>query len=598
MISNPILSPQKIDLATAVPGTVILQINGVWQHFTDPFHVITAWRPDEVKTALQEVETAVNAQQFYAAGFMTYEAAAAYDLAVHSPTTNDLPLLWFGLYESPESIPSPPVAAQTGYTIGDWRSALATDAYAAAITRIKDFIARGETYQVNYTFPLQTDFSGDPYALFIDLMQAQEAQYSAYIDLGRHAICSASPELFFALNGENILTRPMKGTAGRGLTQADDQHQIEWLRHSAKNRAENVMIVDMLRNDLGRVAQIGSVAAPQLFTVERYPTLLQMTSTVTARSKAPFTEIMAALFPCASITGAPKIRTAQIIRELEIGPRGVYTGAIGFFGPQRQAQFNVAIRTVVVDRPSQKAVYGVGSGIVWDSDADQEYAECRLKSQVLLQKRPSFDLFESMLWTPDEGYFLLDYHLARLAASADYFNFAFDLHAVRRTLTKLAKTLSQPQKIRLIVQRDGAITSQAVSLEFGAMVEPVRVGLAAEPINSQSVWLYHKTTRRDNYTAARASRPDCDEAILWNERGALTEASSANVVLKLEGKLWTPPVADGLLAGTMRAFLLANGRIRERTLTIADLKRCEEIYLINSVRKWRRAALAPVDSSQ
>lgn len=585
-------------------NVIILQVGNQWWQFDDPVRVVAVYRPDEVMAALRDVATAVTQHNLYAAGFITYEAAAAFNQTVYSPV-DGLPLLWFGLYHQPTIQPTNPLSNNqtpaTSYQLGSWQPSVAWPQYAAAIGCIKDEIAAGNTYQVNYTYNLRTDFQGDPRGLFADLAAAQQAEYAAFVDTGRHAICSASPELFFRLDGDVLLSKPMKGTAVRGLTLAQDKANMAWLHHSEKNRAENVMIVDMIRNDMGRVAEIGSVHVPELFTIERYPTVLQMTSTVTARTTAPLADIIAAMFPCASITGAPKVSTMKIINGLEPEPRGVYTGAIGYIGPNRQAQLNVAIRTVVVDRERDTAVYGVGGGIVWDSDAADEYAESRLKAQVLTTKRPSFSLLESLLWTPDEGFFLLAAHLERLLESAEYFGIAVAETAVREELMaggwlravgqSPISRLQSPQKIRILVAQDGKITIQAVPLSQGALAEPIRVGPAAEPIASSNVWLYHKTTRREVYDAARAARPDCDEVILWNERGEITEALTANVVVELDGQLWTPAVRSGLLAGTFRGELLAQGKIRERVIKTAELAACSRIWLINSVRRWRTAVL-------
>ncbi|HFE67314.1 MAG TPA: aminodeoxychorismate synthase, component I, partial [Chloroflexi bacterium] len=329
----------------------------------------------------------------------------------------------------------------------------------------------------------------------------------------------------------------------------------------------------------------------ELFAVERYPTVLQMVSTVQARTRRPLSEIFRAMFPCASITGAPKVRTMEIIRELEPQPRGVYTGAIGFISPGGTAQFNVAIRTALVDRERGTAVYGVGSGIVWDSDAAAEYEECQVKAQVLAAKRPSFQLLESLLWQPGEGYFLLEGHLRRLADSAIYFDIPLDGAAARQALARFALSLAEPCKIRLLVSLAGEMEIEAVPLAQGARRQPLRVALADTAVSSENVWMYHKTTRREWHNAARAAYPDCDEVILWNERGELTEATTANVVLDMDGELVTPPVSSGLLAGTFRNHLLANGRIRERILTKADLSRARQIFLINSVRRWQTAVL-------
>jgi para-aminobenzoate synthetase / 4-amino-4-deoxychorismate lyase len=579
-------------------GQVLVQDGRRWLTFSNPLYVFVAYEAHEVAPAMREIDKAVSRQGLYAAGFMAYEAAAAYDLAVHKSAADGLPLLWFGLYEQPSQSGSGPQIdrADARYYLGQWRTSLEEEAYTKAVHKIKDRIASGDTYQVNFTMHLQTLFSGDPRALFFDLVQAQRADYTAYLDLGKHVICSASPELFFRLQGNRLTARPMKGTAVRGRTLEEDRQQIAGLHASVKDRAENVMIVDMIRNDFGRIAEIGSVNVPYLFTVEKYPTLLQMTSTVTAQSAASLPELMEAMFPCASITGAPKVRTMQIINELEPEPRGLYTGTIGYFGPERQAQFNVAIRTVIIDRETGLADYGVGSGIVWDSDAAGEYEECRLKTEVLTRRRPSFDLLESLLWTPDEGYFLLDKHLQRLAGSAEYFDFSMDEQQVRLRLDQLTHNLSALHKVRLLLGEDGNITTQAVSLAGNRIIESVKVGLAEDAVDSSEVWLYHKTTHRQVYEKALASRPECDEVLLWNERGELCEATSSNIVLEIDGRLLTPPVSCGLLAGTFRQHLLEQGQIEEGIVTLADLEHCTQLFLINSVRCWRSAYF--MDNSQ
>ncbi len=592
-LSNRSVDAQQSVGSSPAYGRIILQDGRRWLSFNHPVHVFVTNEAHEVQSTLREIEKAVSQSGIFAAGFMAYEAAAAYDLAVNPAQEGYGPLLWFGLYERPETSHSYPSLLSAGgtYQLGKWQMSLSEEEYTQAIKSIKSYIARGDTYQVNYTMRLKTEFSGDPQGLFWDLSQAQRGEYAAYLDVGSHVICSASPELFFRVEGNRLTSRPMKGTAHRGRTLEEDRQSIIELQNSAKNRAENVMIVDMIRNDFGRIAKIGSVKVPDLFTVEKYPTLLQMTSTVTAESDASLPDMMEAMFPCASITGAPKVRTMEIIRELEPLPRGVYTGAIGYWGPGRQAQFNVAIRTVVIDRETNTARYGVGSGIVWDSDVLAEYEECRLKSAVLNRRQPDFDLLETLLWTPGEEYFLLDYHLDRLRRSADYFDYSLNLPQLQDQLNELSSELSVPHKVRILLSSDGRIKSQAVSLAEAPMIEPVRVGLASEAVDSNEIWLYHKTTRRKIYEEALASRPDCDEVLLWNERDELTEATNANIVLELDGRLFTPPVSSGLLAGTFRRYLLDQKRITERVLKISDLQHCRNLYLINSVRKWVKVKL-------
>ncbi|MTJ51717.1 aminodeoxychorismate synthase component I, partial [Anabaena sp. UHCC 0253] len=474
----------------------------------------------------------------------------------------------------------------------NWKPSVSEIEYHQAISEIKKYIALGETYQVNYTFRLNTAFSGDSWQLFLKLVQAQKADYGAYVDIDNFAICSASPELFFRLDGNQLTSLPMKGTAARGLTLVTDHDIANKLHFSEKNRAENVMIVDMIRNDMGKVANISTVKVPSLFNVEKYPTVWQMTSTVTATTTASISEIMGALFPCASITGAPKTKTMEIIHDLENTPRRIYTGCIGFISPQRQAQFNVAIRTVLIDKENSQAEYGVGGGIVWDSVSNDEYQECQIKAQVLTLNQPDCSLLETILWQPDDGYFILDYHLQRLQNSAIYFDFNLELNKLKIQLDKLTESfLNQPYKIRLLLDSDGEITYQTTPLSPVNNQTFVKLGICCTPVDSNNVFLYHKTTNRQVYEIAKAAFPDCDDVLLWNERGEITETCIGNIVVDLNGELLTPPVICGLLAGTFRADLLAQGKIKEEIITIEMLKYSDRIYIINSVQKWREAVL-------
>ena len=574
---------------------IVIQHNGRFLHFSNPVQEFVAWHPDEVMGVLREVETAVSTQNRTAAGFLTYEAAAAFGLDVHPPMAG-LPLVWFGLFDTPKL--DTDFTDFTDFSALNWTTSVLAAGYAQAIARIKEEIAAGNTYQVNYTFPLRADFEGDGWELFSQLVQNQAANYGAYVENfgspnvnltnGRYSIASASPELFFTLDGDKLISKPMKGTAVRGRTLAEDDANAKWLAQSIKNRAENVMIVDMIRNDMGQVAAVGSVDVPHLFEIERYPTVLQMTSTVTARTDAPIADIIAAMFPCASITGAPKKRTMGLIKQLEPSPRGIYTGAIGFIAPNRQVQFNVAIRTVLLDRQEKRAIYGVGGGIVWDSTAEDEYAECRVKAKVLGAKRPSFSLLESLLWEPDGGYVLLDYHLERLQDSARYFGAEKQgSRGAGERLEETAVSLTKPTKVRLLLAQDGAIT--ITHAPIAPLPDPARVVFAKTAVSRDNIWLYHKTTHRAVYDNAR--NPDYDETVLWNEDGEVTEATSANIVVEIGGELYTPPLESGLLTGTFRRWLLTNGRIEERILTKQMLRESDAIYLINSVRRWRRAIL-------
>ena len=584
MINHPATLP------AVRPGEVVLRDDGTgrWLRFAQPRETIVARRLTEVVPALERVAACVGDGGAWAAGFVGYEAAPAFDAALCvRPDDGRFPLLWFGIYERPEIV-EPPRPSAVGTSVPDWQPSVGESEFRAALARIKAHIRSGETYQVNYTFRLRALFSADPWAVFARLAAAQEALYAACVDTGDWVLASASPELFFRLDAEVIASKPMKGTAARGLTLVADREQAAALRDSEKERAENVMIVDMVRNDLGRIALDGSVAVPRLFDTERYPTLWQMTSTVTARTRAGLVELFRALFPPASITGAPKVETMRLIAALETEPRRVYTGAIGFVGPGRRMQFNVAIRTLAIDRRSGRAEYGVGSGIVWDADPDREWAECRTKTRVLTAMRPEFRLLETLRWTPDEGYALLDRHLLRLADSAEYFAFTCDLEGVRTELMRATPRAGNgAQRVRLLLARSGAATVEAGPLPAMPTVRP-RVAVAGMPVDSSDPFLYHKTTCRRVYDEARAAHPDCADTILVNERGEITESTIANVAVDIEGRLCTPPVACGLLAGTLRAELLARGELVEQVITIDELRGSPRVLLLNSVRgQWQ-----------
>jgi para-aminobenzoate synthetase / 4-amino-4-deoxychorismate lyase len=563
---------------------------GGWWHFRDAVEIVAVPQVGGVVAALDHVERRVNEEGLWAAGFVAYGAGPAFDPSIEALHENGLPLLWMGLFPKPQLVALPLPAPDKLVAEYRWQPSVTRPQYDEAIARIRSLIAAGDIYQVNYTMRLRSAIEEDPQALFLRMIGANDALYGAYLDCGDFVFCSASPELFFRLDGENIASRPMKGTAARGLTNADDRARAQQLSASEKDRAENVMIVDMVRNDLGRIAQAGSVKVSRLFELERYPTLWQMTSTVEARTRAPVSEILRALFPPASITGAPKIRATQVIADSESTARGVYTGCIGYIAPHRQAQFNVAIRTAVIDRNQGAVEYGLGSGIVWDSRSAAEYDECLLKARIVTAATPAFELLETLLWEAEGGYFLLAEHLRRLADSADYFDMPVNIAAVRSALSDLAATFPrEPRRVRLMVDDKGRITCESVALSVPA--GPVRLALAAAPIDASDPFLYNKTTQRKVYDDAKAARADCDDVILWNADGEITETTIANLVVELNGEKFTPPVECGLLAGVFRGFLLATGEIGERRMNLEDLHRASRIWTINSVRKWREAAL-------
>jgi para-aminobenzoate synthetase/4-amino-4-deoxychorismate lyase len=575
---------------------------GPWRRFTNPIAVLQADRPEDVAACLAEVDSEARARECFAAGFVTYEAAAAFGLPVPDAPPDGLPLVCFGLFSPDDVRTATAITASAPHRIGAWQPSIDHGAYLEAVRRIKLRIEAGDTYQINSTFRLSADFEGEPCSLMAELDAAQAGPWGAFVDTGRHAVCSASPELFFRVADGRIECRPMKGTAARGLHPAADAAQAETLRRSEKNRAENVMVVDMVRNDLGRIAAVGSVHVPFLFDVERYPAQWQMTSTVAASLADPGGPMLAslfeALFPSGSVTGAPKHSSMGIIRDLEIGPRGIYTGAIGYLSPRGRAHFNVAIRTVAVDRERGRAEFGVGSGIVWDSVDRDEYGECLLKASIVVPssetgehaiRSADFKLLETIGWTPAKGYVLLERHLKRLHASADYFGFECDMGVIRPMLDACVIDLCGPAKVRLRTGRDGTILCEAV--DVAGIAGPLRAALAPSPVDSSNVFLYHKTTRRHVYDDARASRPDADAVILWNEAGEVTEATDYNVVVELDGRKVTPPVESGLLAGTLRADLLDSGEIEERRITLDELRGAARLWLINSVRGMVEARL-------
>jgi para-aminobenzoate synthetase / 4-amino-4-deoxychorismate lyase len=468
----------------------------------DPTQVFAVHAIDEVMPALQQADACVANGQI-AAGYIAYEAAPAFDAALTCHAPGELPLVWIGVYDPPEKTGD--CASTEPFAFGDWQPLIGPAEYHHAINAIRHWIAAGETYQINYTFPLDTTFEGNPLAAYRALRQAQGGGHTAYVNAGRFQILSASPELFLQLNDGLVTSRPMKGTRARGLWSGQDEALAQTLHNSEKDRAENVMIVDMIRNDLGRVAEPGTIDVKELFTVERYPTVWQMTSTVQARTNCRVPEILAAMFPCASVTGAPKVQTMRRIRELEPAPRGAYCGTCGWWGPDGRAEFNVAIRTVTIDTKRNAARYHVGSGITWYSNPAEEFEECEAKAAVLTHTAPEFELLESLLF--DGEFFLLERHLDRLEASARYFAFAFDRERMRSALLEEAGRWSKaPQKVRVLCGETGAFRIEAQPI---APEPELTAGLAEVPVNSRDRFLYHKTTHRGVYERALAARPDC-----------------------------------------------------------------------------------------
>ena len=563
--------------------------------FSATDRVLQAERPEDVAGVLQEVQEATQAGA-WAFGHVSYEAGAG--LQPGQPgrwEAGAMPLVCFGLGGQPTPVPPVSGTGSTSVALSQWRLDWSDVEHADAVARVREHIAAGETYQVNLTDRCRATVEGDPQALYRRLALAQRGSYNAYLELGEQVVASASPELFFEWVGDRIRTRPMKGTAARGRTTAEDVEQARALRTSSKERAENLMIVDLLRNDLGRIAQVGSVSVDELFCLERYPTVWQLTSQISARPRAEtgLLDVFRALFPCGSVTGAPKRRTMQLIDQLEPTPRGVYCGAIGVVAPPTarvRARFSVAIRTAVVDRRRGVAEYGVGGGITWSSDPARERAELHAKAAVLTHDVAEHQLLETMAYRPGAGLRNRDRHLARLADSADYFGFSLDLDHVRQHLDAAVAGRSCPARVRLLLDRDGRATVQLSALDQVPAL--VRLAVDDDPVDASSPWLQHKTTQRSVYEERAARHPDVDDVVLVNAQGEVTETTRASIAARVHGRWWTPPTTSGCLPGVERGRLLEQGLLSERVLHLGDLHDAEELAVISSLRGWRRARLA------
>ncbi len=561
--------------------------------FVDSVAVLRADTIDAVEGVLRAAQQYADAGA-WVAGFVGYEAAPAFDAALCVRAGATTPLAWFAVFDR-----SRPAGDAAGHTLPaelDLHVDAGFEDYAARFARIHDAIARGEIYQANCTVRLRGPCDADGAALYDRLRAAQPAGYCAYLDFGQQQLLSLSPELFFRREGGTLTTQPMKGTRPRGRHAAEDEALARELHASAKDRAENLMIVDLLRNDLSRLARRGSVAVPQRYALQRLPTVWQMTSTVSAEIDpgCGLFEIFRALFPCGSVTGAPKVKAMQWIAQLETSARGPYCGAIGLLKPGGDAVFNVAIRSVVLDARRGEAVCGVGSGIVWDSQPDDEYAEVLLKGRFLRAAPwPRFGLIETMRLQHGEVV-RLPRHLARLEASARYFDFSLDVPRWRGVLERAARAHAAGlHRVRLCLHADGALEVDVQPFVDAAPDAPRSFVLADAPVRSDDVRLFHKTTLRQTYEAAAQAYPDAFDVLLWNERGELTEFTRGNLVLELDGRRLTPALDCGLLDGCLRREWLERGEIESARLTRDDLARAARIWFINSLRgavalQWRR----------
>lgn len=536
--------------------------------YRDPHAILVAQTVGEVAHVLDAVRAGL-ADGLHAAGFLAYGAGTAFEPRM--PAAPHGPLAWFGLFDAPEAFDLACLPDPAGAWIGAAEPAIDFGNYARRLDAVLALIRAGDIYQANLTFPATARVVGDPLAAYARLRAASGAGWGAVVATGAETILSLSPELFFSASEGQLSARPMKGTAPREVDPIADAAAAAALAADPKQRAENLMIVDLMRNDLSRVAVPGSVRVPALFQVERYPTVHQMTSTVTA-DLAPghdAVDVMRALFPCGSITGAPKLRAMQAIAAIEGTPRGLYTGAIGHFAPGGDAAFNVAIRTLTLPAGATHATLGLGSGIVADSDAAAEWAECLAKGAFLTAGARPFDLIETMRFDPHDGLLRLERHLERMRDSAATFGFAFDRHAARNELQAATFRLRTPARVRLLLSRGGAMAIETGPAPLDPPA-PMRAAIVPLPVAAADFRLRHKTTDRGFYDAARRVS-GADEALFVDGEGFLTEGSFTNLFVERDGVLVTPPAARGLLPGVLRAELLASGRAVEGELRPEDL---------------------------
>ena len=589
-------------LVAAQEGAILFESSTVSssQHnrsllFQEPIAWLEVHHLSELPSAFASIDEAL-AQGHWVTGYFAYECGYHWEPTAYpnyEPASTALPLAAFGIYEEPtlctpsSQRPQP----QTGLT--DLSLSLTLEQYTRQFDQAQQYIAAGDTYQLNLTAEVRAPYTGDPADLFAHMMAAQPVDLGAMLHVGPRHILSASPELFFHQQGRQIVVRPMKGTFRRGSTPSEDDRFAASLAADEKNRAENVMIVDLLRNDLGRIAEFGSVHPDKLFAVERLPSLLQMTSEIqaTLRPEVSPYRLFASLFPSGSIIGAPKVHSMQLIRSLEQRDRGVYTGAIGFWSPRGEALFSVAIRTAVLE--SGYLTMGVGSGLVADSVAVSEFNECLLKSHFLRDQ--TFGLIETMRW--QHGLCeLLQLHLDRLQTSAAQFHFHFNRESVQRMIEQHAAAIdpATPHKLRLVLDHRGICTFSSPEPVVEDPAAPLRIYIWPTPIDSADPMLLHKTTRRalHDHAYAEASRQGFADVIFINEHGNITEGAIHNIFVR-HGEHWrTPPISAGLLPGVYRRHLLAtNPEITEVNISAEDLRTADELWLTNAVRGIRRVIL-------
>jgi para-aminobenzoate synthetase / 4-amino-4-deoxychorismate lyase len=551
-------------------------------YISNPEKIVQASDISRVAKALREVEDAVSSG-YLAAGFISYETG--YHFLPNMPAVSSaFPLVWFALSKTYDTQAPPDFDAHNVAELQNLSLDTTLKEYSRAIASIREQIAEGNTYQVNYTMRYRGEFKGSSRTLYRQLCRKQRVPYAAYMETDQWSVISLSPELFFRRKGNRLLMRPMKGTARRGRTLKEDRELAQELLNSEKERAENLMIVDLLRNDLGKVCEAGTVSVSQPLVVERYETVLQMTSQIegNARTDLSFGELMRAVFPSGSVTGAPKLRTMQIIQQLEKSSRGVYTGCIGFVSPE-ETVFSVAIRTAVIQ--GGKLEMGVGSGVLYEADATREYEECKLKARFLTDPPVEFELIETILWLPESGYQRLSLHLDRILESAEYFLRPLERHNVMKLLQQNIPLSPAPMRVRLTVDRDGEMEISTTELEALTAFD---IRWASTATDTGNRFLFHKTTHRplQQRELNQAREEGYLEVIFRNERDEITEGAFSNVWILKNGVYYTPPISSGLLNGTYRRYLLNQKDFpaEERVLFQQDVEQADAIFISNAIR--------------
>ena len=577
--------------------------------FTNPQHEIIAQSEDELADALDEIER-YKKQGLYLCGYLSYEAGYYFidkviDRVVNKKSTKKIkesaqakqPLLYFIAFKDIHRANRDEVEAcfnrskpypESNLCLYDMQLNVENPDYLKAISKIKEYIRAGDTYQINYTLKYKFKLQGTPASLYKALRKNQPVEFGALLHFPESKIVSLSPELFIKKGGNTLTSKPMKGTAKRGETKEEDTAIVEFLKQDSKTLSENVMIVDLIRNDFGRICKTGSVKVKNLFQVQTFKTLHQMISTVkgTLDKEHRFKDLLHALFPCGSITGAPKIRTMEIINELEKEPRGIYTGAIGYLMPNDDFYFNVPIRTITIDKNKQCEM-GIGSGIIYESDAEAEYEECLLKANFLTNLNRNFYLIESFRLDADKGIFInIDQHLKRLSHSAQSFGFKLEIESIKEELNNTKNKLKNGlYKIRLVAYQDGEITiSHSPVADDPNQTKTITI--SKDKINSQSIFQHHKTSHREHYNQAydKAEKDGFYDILFFNENNDLVEASRHNIFIKKGDKYLTPPLKSGALNGIERQNFMLRNKVKEVSLSMEDLLNADQILLTNSVR--------------